>query len=217
VSDSVSDSESAAVAGWYPDPLQPGAERWWDGTAWSTATRLIAAPAVETGSPAPITSGVDSIWIWLVVLVPVLNLLRLPLMDIGGYVQAVFEATRYGRGSGQIAAVLTTWGPRFLLSSALGVVTYGLTVLFGALDWLRLRRLGVDRPFHWAWGFLWSLVYVIGRAVVIRRRTGKLSPTLWISIAVVIVVIAVSIAFTFAAVLGALQGITPIPPSGIGS
>lgn len=27
------------LAGWYPDQMQPGRERWWSGTAWSTNTR----------------------------------------------------------------------------------------------------------------------------------------------------------------------------------
>ncbi|AFR27327.1 hypothetical protein D3C73_1402740 [compost metagenome] len=36
------------------------------------------------------------------------------------------------------------------------------------LDWRRLKRLGVVRPFHWAWGFL-PTIYVIGRTVVVRK------------------------------------------------
>jgi hypothetical protein len=36
--------------GWYPDPSQPGAVRWWDGTQWSEHS----APA---GPPAPVYVG----------------------------------------------------------------------------------------------------------------------------------------------------------------
>jgi len=39
------------VAGWYPDPAQAGAVRWWDGSAW-TASRAPSAPAVPERSPS---------------------------------------------------------------------------------------------------------------------------------------------------------------------
>lgn len=43
-----------AVAGWYPNPEQPGTVRYWDGAAWTSHTRAaeFAAPA-----PAPAASG----------------------------------------------------------------------------------------------------------------------------------------------------------------
>ncbi|MER5558492.1 DUF2510 domain-containing protein [Streptomyces sp. NPDC002506] len=40
--------------GWYPDPGVPGAERWWDGTAWTAHTR---APGGQVfGPPEPVTA-----------------------------------------------------------------------------------------------------------------------------------------------------------------
>lgn len=36
--------------GWYPDPHDPNAERWWDGSAWSEHVRpVVPAPAVPAG------------------------------------------------------------------------------------------------------------------------------------------------------------------------
>jgi len=40
------------AADWYPDPQDHTAERWWDGTTWSTATRPVAHPASAL-MPAP--------------------------------------------------------------------------------------------------------------------------------------------------------------------
>jgi hypothetical protein len=39
----------AVPPGWYPDPSQPGAMRWWDGTQWSEH-QTSAAPMVYGGS-----------------------------------------------------------------------------------------------------------------------------------------------------------------------
>lgn len=41
----------AAPGGWYPDPVDPRRERWWDGWQWSRETRE------GSGSPAPRGSG----------------------------------------------------------------------------------------------------------------------------------------------------------------
>ena len=47
---------SAAPAGWYPDPQNPGQQRYWDGSAWgATAPAAPPAPAVASGV-APTTS-----------------------------------------------------------------------------------------------------------------------------------------------------------------
>lgn len=50
MSDATPSSPTPASAGWYPDPQNPGQQRYWDGTAW-TATAPVVAPA-----PSPPTS-----------------------------------------------------------------------------------------------------------------------------------------------------------------
>ncbi|WP_244527864.1 MULTISPECIES: hypothetical protein [unclassified Leifsonia] len=58
-------------------------------------------------------------------------------------------------------------------------VACGFSVLLAYLDRKALQRRGYDRPFQWVWAFLGllmyacSLVYVIGRTIVIRRRGGR--------------------------------------------
>ncbi len=45
-------SSQGTPAGWYPDPQQPGIERWWDGTTWGDQVRPVDAPVVPP-APAP--------------------------------------------------------------------------------------------------------------------------------------------------------------------
>lgn len=40
-------------AGWYPDPTQPGQQRYWDGTQWTEHT----APGGEAGTSEPAATG----------------------------------------------------------------------------------------------------------------------------------------------------------------
>src|SRR3954462_13963337 len=42
---------TAPAPGYYADPLDPSAERWWDGSAWTETVRS-AASAPGTGVPA---------------------------------------------------------------------------------------------------------------------------------------------------------------------
>jgi hypothetical protein len=53
---------SQPVAGWYPDPENPAAERWWDGTGWTDHRRAsTVAPASPSGSqPGPSYGGAPS-------------------------------------------------------------------------------------------------------------------------------------------------------------
>lgn len=44
-------SAGPAAPGWYPDPIDPGANRWWDGSAWGQlAPKAPSAPAAQ-GQP----------------------------------------------------------------------------------------------------------------------------------------------------------------------
>ena len=45
------------AAGWYPDPAGDGLERWWNGLAWTSTTRVPAAPAAETLVLPPLPVG----------------------------------------------------------------------------------------------------------------------------------------------------------------
>lgn len=52
--------EPSAPAGWYPDPQNPGQQRYWDGSAWSSA--VPAAPTTSTNAVAGLVLAILS-WV----------------------------------------------------------------------------------------------------------------------------------------------------------
>lgn len=213
----------ATPAGWYPDPSNAAAQRWWDGVQWTehvapaapvvpveqvapaapvaapvyvapvtpsypqayapvyaSAPAYAATPVQGAGQPAPyggapaatrVPEGtpVDTIWIWLIVALPVLAVLPLFLWDFEGYMEQSMNPS----ASPMLTALGPYTDPWYLALTFGGWIIYGLSVWFAALDSAALAKLGYERRFHWAWAFLSSLVYVIGRSVVVRRQAGR--------------------------------------------
>ena len=213
----------ATPAGWYPDPSDAAAQRWWDGVQWTehvapaapaapveqvapavpvppVVAPVVAPPVVAPAYFAPVTPAyapayvsapasvapyggvtatarvpegtpVDTIWIWLIVALPVLGILPLFFWDFQAYMEQSMSM------SPSTSPMLTALGPYtdpwYLALTFGGWILYGLAVWFAALDSAALARLGYQRRFHWAWAFLSSLVYVIGRSVVVRRQAGR--------------------------------------------
>lgn len=201
-------NERQIAAGWYPDPAGSGGQRWWDGAGWTAqvtpaapaapampaASAVQAAPAYRPellGAAPQVAPGTPTgtVWVWLVVLLPLVGLLPLFFWDARGYLeQSMLDPTA------QFTMMLDPW---YLVLSLLGWVIYGLGVWFSYLDYAALRRLGFQQRFHWAWTFLWSLVYVIGRTVVVRRQAGgRGAAPMWAAIAVTVVATAVGIGWT---------------------
>ncbi|MGW9631534.1 DUF2510 domain-containing protein [Agromyces sp. NPDC055520] len=201
------------AAGWYPDPSDAAAQRWWDGARWTEhvapaapvapaqevpvvpvvpvapvapvtpgyAPAYPAAPAYGAGQPAPyggvetprMPAGtpVDTVWIWLIVALPVLAVLPLFLWDFQGYLE---QSMSISASTSPMANALGPYtDPWYLVLTFGSWVLYGLAVWFAYLDYAALAKLGYPRRFHWAWTFLSSLVYVIGRSVVVRRQAGR--------------------------------------------
>ncbi|WP_168197104.1 DUF2510 domain-containing protein [Agromyces laixinhei] len=181
----------AAPAGWYPDPNDAAAQRWWDGAQWTEhraaapVTAYPAAPAyvpaAEGGRPAPYGGAeaarmpegtpVDTLWIWLIVALPVLAALPIFFWDLEAYVMSSMSVDA---SANPVLAALGPYTDPWYLALMFGSwIAYGLVVWFAYLDYAALRRLGYARRFHWAWAFLSSLVYVIGRSVVVRGQAGR--------------------------------------------
>jgi hypothetical protein len=79
--------------------------------------------------------------------------------------------------------------PYFLLVAS-GFLVWGVSAFLAYLDWDKLRRDGVVRPFHWAWVFLSREVYVIGRSVIVHEVAPRrgLAPV-WATIGVTILAV----------------------------
>lgn len=185
-----------------PDPNNPGGQRWWDGTRWTQHSRPAAPstpppydrltssrqgqPAYAqpgTGYAQPVTDeyprvplGTSAVtWsVWLVLALPLLPTIAYLFLDFDSYFRMILSARASGGnpGPGALSPSLTGFVVVVLLIDLLGLIVYGLTVMFAYFDWRELGRRGFARPFHWAWAFLGSLVYVIGRVVVTHRRGG---------------------------------------------
>ena len=185
-------------AGWYPDPAGGPHTRWWDGTQWTDHVSDPTAPAAVLRAPEGTVTNTP--WVWLIIALPLLPMLGLLTINWG----ALFDFSTYASGNpsdvmnAELALFLS---PGYLAATLGGWVVYGLNAFFAYRDWRFLQKAGVPRPFHFAWVFLSSNVYTIGRAVVVKRRTGHGSAVLWATIAsivivFVIVIVMMSIMFT---------------------
>lgn len=176
----------AVPAGWYPDHAGAPQSRWWDGGAWTDQIRPEGAKPDSRiadsgmpGSPAPYAmrgaaasvpdgTAAYNVFIWIIVLLPIVNIATLLTYDVSSL--AVRPTDPYAMYR----------DPAYFGLLALGWIAYLATVLVANVDRRRLLRDGYDRPFHWAWAFLGGAVYVIGRSVIVYRRSGRGLAPMWV-------------------------------------
>ncbi|GAB2739549.1 DUF2510 domain-containing protein [Arthrobacter bambusae] len=116
------------------------------------------APRPEISKQTPVYNP----FIWLVTLLPVITLIILLLWN------PVFHLRYVGARRVPTLDPSAFSVPYFLLIVS-GWLIYGVSVLLSYLDWQKLQRDGVVRPFHWAWAFLGAGVYVVGRSVIVHK------------------------------------------------
>jgi len=164
-------STPTTPAGWYPDPAGTPRSRWWDGTQWTENYHdpLAAAQVGGLALKAPEGVAVYNPFIYAQIGLLVVSFLSIFL----AFSPATIDAAVYGS---------TAVNPLEIISNLLGFFTYVAWVILAFFDHRTLKAAGVPQPFHWAWSFLSALVYLIGRGVVMRRRTGKGIATMWIAI-----------------------------------
>lgn len=140
------------------------------------------APAAALRAP----EGTDpnTPWIWLILLVPIVQTLPIFFLDWSAFV----EATLMDPTALSTTALFAS--PAYLALLALGWIGTGAMIGFAYLDWRELKRRGVPQPFHWAYIFLTLAVsfavYTIGRAVVAHRRTGTGLSVMWATIGLIV-------------------------------
>lgn len=168
--------------------------RWWDGTQWTDNVQAAPAGAVPTALRAPEGTSISSPWIWIIVGVGVIPILALLFLDFGA-----FSGSVSGTGSVLQAELSLFEQPAYWFAAIGGWVLSLLNILWAYLDWRLLQRNGVPRPFHFAF-ILFTLagagywVYLVGRTVVLRQRTGQTAMgPVWGAIAVVALALVVGI------------------------
>ena len=211
---------SLPAAGWYPDPSGGPVQRWWDGTGWTAQTYNPAGAVAQTApSTVPPGTPVYTVWIWLIVGLQLIGLASLLFTDFDALIRtAVEDSVAQAQDPNAVPDPFGN-GPLFTttdaLQSALGFLAYVAGVVFAFLDWRALKQRGFDRPFHWAWAFVpWSLVYVIGRSVVVKRRAGSGLAPIWWYIALTVLTTVVCIAVIGTVLATVLPGVLPSIPTG---
>jgi len=166
-------STPTTPAGWYPDPAGTPRSRWWDGTQWTESYHDPLAAAQVGGLALKAPEGVA---VYNPFVLAQLGLLVVSFLSIFlAFNPATIDSALYPSSA-------TGINPLEVISNLLGFVTYAAWVVLAYFDHRTLKAAGVPQPFHWAWAFLSALVYLIGRGVVMRRRTGKGMATMWIAI-----------------------------------
>lgn len=193
---------TSPAAGWYPDPSGRHRERWWDGTGWTEHDRPLEAPTSATPAAPlytqsgyghreiPSTTSVSTPWIWIVTLAPFVAILPVFAMDM----ESILFRSVLDPQFGWLALLLD---PAYIATTVLGWLMYAAVVVCSWLDGRELIRRGVDRPFHWAWAFLSSLVYVIGRTIVVGRvAQGRGRAPMWVGIVLSVIAFVAITAWT---------------------
>ena len=201
-------SATGPTPGWYPDPAGAGS-RWWDGRSWTDFHHVSSARPVAQ-RPLPEGASTGTPWVLIQAVIPLAHALaEVPyLLSFRSLfaAQTALMLREHGSepSSGDAHTLLALYGGSlgtFAVTTALSLALSAAWVVFALLDARRLERIGIARPFHWAWSFL-GFVYPIGRAVVVRRRVGHGLTPIWVLIG--------ATAVSFVLVLG-LEGAILLP------
>ena len=153
---------------------------------------------------------VYNVYIWLVVALPFLSVVLLP------FYQPHFDFVTSSDGSYVYnGSPFAMFGPMYFVLLGVGFLAYALSVVFAWLDYRDLERVGVVRPFHWAWTFLTPLVYVIGRSVIVRRvAPGRGLAPIWVTIGLYVLSLVISFAWVISLTSSMLHCIPSMPNLG---
>lgn len=217
-------------AGWYPDYTGQPQLRWWDGARWTehvhanspqpfgTAQQQAqsqgqypgqqqAQPYSASAAPAQVAKGtpVYNPFIWVFVLLPLASIIT--SLTLGSATLSQISVTD---------STSALRSPGYYLSGGISLLIYAASVLLAFFDHRKLRRDGFVRPFHWAFAFIPFFnygTYVIGRSVIVRRRSGGGLAVLWTWIGLEVVAIVVGIIVAINAIEPYLNNINGVVPN----
>ena len=169
---------------WHADPEGGPGLRWWDGTQWTSAVTGPAELGPPTQQPLPAGTVVYTVPLWVIVFLPLLSTVGLLLIPTGS-LASIFDAQATGR--------LQTFDPSTMLRNLLSLLIYGATITLAYADRRTLLAAGFARPFHWAWAFLSTGVYVVGRSVIVQRRIGRGLTPIWVWVGVTMLGLAAAV------------------------
>lgn len=163
---------NAAPPGWYPDPWKQAAQRFWDGAQWTH--RVTGGGAPVTRPRLPEGAPVYGVIIWVLALLPlaqgiVVWFIHIDVSQLVEFIKEVNAATESGQTVTPDFNPMSIYGAGYWVAVGIGWASYVAAIVLAYFDWRRLGRIGVQRPFQWAWAFLTNPVYVIGRSVIVRR------------------------------------------------
>lgn len=218
VATAVAPAAATAPAGWYPVSAGSSTQRYWDGQAWTehvhdpaaaAAATAAATPAPHAHLRAPEGTSANTLWMWLTVG-------SMAISIVYWIVTAVYWSSLVNVNLDYEAATANQWAdPLYIVSFVLGLVSTVALIVFPILDWAQLRKRGVPKPFHWAWSLFAlplgsPIVYVIGRSVVAKRRTGGGLAPLWVFIALQIIAWIVALIAIVTIIVGIFTGFLSI-------
>lgn len=181
---------NAAPPGWYPDPWRQAPQRFWDGWQW---TPHISAGGLPVRTRLPEGAPVYGPTVWILALAPLLGIAGFAFMriDMTPFIDFVNASEQAGPDAPlPFFDPMSMFGRGFWVAELLSLLLTATLIVLAYRDHQQLGRLGVVRPFHRAWAFLGSIVYVIGRGVIVHKVAAPrgLAPT-WAAIAGYVVVL----------------------------
>ena len=165
----VPSTASARPAGWYPDAANYGQQRWWDGNQWTAQVTSPYQSGQGYDQRAPQGTNPYNRQIWGIVGI-------YAALGVGqfAYVYSLIAAPPLSSSTGLLVP---------LGFVAVGIIAWIVSIWLAASDGREQESRGIHRPFHWAFCFIPSYgptIYIIGRSIVARRRTGRgLAPIWW--------------------------------------
>jgi len=160
----------------------------------------VAAPALR----APEGTKPNTPFIWAFCAILIVPIIAFALWDFSGMMTSSFSSA-LNDPTNPYAAYGALLNPGYFAVIGVGFVYYAASVVLAFLDYRALTTAGVPKPFHWAWTFLSALVYIIGRTVIVKRRTGAGLGPLWLYLGLYLLYIIVVFAKTFIATAELMQ------------